>query len=162
MPLRRATDDDGARRHGRPPVQGAPLADDLGIEHLGDDRALGGKAIFQDVQLARIAGAQDDGAVVPFEQAVNLAVIEPGEFGLFLAGLIDLEELALLPGAEQEPAVQLEHAQDQHLFAEDLADGAVGGDAKDASFRRRPAATEPGRRRRWRVPRRSEPHAVPG
>jgi hypothetical protein len=46
------------------------------------------------VELAGVAGAQDDGAVVPAEQAEDLAVAEPGQFGALARRLVHLEELA--------------------------------------------------------------------
>jgi hypothetical protein len=52
---------------------------------------------LQHVQLARIAGAGDDGAVVTPAQAMDLAVVQPGNLTTFLGCFIDFEELAFNP-----------------------------------------------------------------
>jgi len=81
------------------------VADDLGVEHVGGERSLGGELVFKDVELARIAGAQDDAAALAVEHALDLTMIETGEFGLLLRDFIDFEELTLHAGADDEPAM---------------------------------------------------------
>src|SRR5207245_827384 len=66
------------------PAQRTPLADELRVEHVRRHSAAGAEAIFQDVELAGIARAEDDGTVGPANHAHDLAVIEPGYLALLL------------------------------------------------------------------------------
>ena len=94
---------DGYGRSGRnirPPAQGAPFADDLGVKNFGDDRSLGGKLVLEYVEFSWITGTQDGGAIVPSNQAVDLSMIEPGDFAVFFAGFVDLEEPTFHPCAD--------------------------------------------------------------
>src|SRR5439155_2364692 len=94
-----------------------------------DDGPPRGELVLQRVQLAGVAGAQDDGAVLALAQAVDLAVVQAGDFAAFLGRLVDLEELGLHAGADQDAAVVAQEAKQHRLFAEQLAHRAVGGDA---------------------------------
>ena len=109
-----------------PPAQRAPLADQLGVEHFRSHRSPGSVPVLQHVEPAGIAGPQDDGTIVPAVQAMDLAVIEPGDLAVFPGGLVHFEQLTFHACADEDLAVFAEQAENQSLFAEDLSYRAVG------------------------------------
>ena len=88
--------------------------------------------------------AEEQAAVGLGQQGEDLAVVEPGDRGRLAAGVADLVELPLGPGADEEPVVLPGQGVDQDLGPEDLAGDAVGADPVDGVVARR---GRPGRRR---------------
>src|SRR5262249_15062947 len=61
--------------------------------------------------------------------AEDLPMIEPGDLAALTRRLIDLEQLPVHAGADEQPPILSQQTQHQRLLAEDLAHRAVGGDA---------------------------------
>src|SRR5436309_2432801 len=91
-------------------------------------------AVLEGVELAGVAGGEDDAAVAPRVKPVDLPAFEPGDLTAFLGVLVDFEELALGAGADVEAVLDLQQAQNEAFFAEEFAGGAVEGDAVDRVF----------------------------
>src|SRR5262245_48133153 len=88
------------------PAQHAPLAHQLGVEHVGSSGPGCSEAILQHVELTWIAGPDDDGAVLAAEHVLNLTVVETSEYAALTSGFIDFEELPCHPGAGHQPPVE--------------------------------------------------------
>ena len=86
---------------------------------------------------AGVAGPHEDRAVGLGQQREDLPVVQLGERRGLVAAVADLEELALGPGADQEPVVDPGQGVDERLDPQDLARHSVGVEPIDGVVARR-------------------------
>src|SRR5205085_9112802 len=97
----------------------------LRVQDFRDHGATPGVALAQFIQLAGVARAKYDRAILPAPETVDLTMIEASDLAPLARGLIDLEEAAFHAGTDKNAAVLPQEPQEESFFAEDLANRSV-------------------------------------